>query len=77
MINACVLVRCKAGKYEEVSNMAKKLTNVKNAYTVFGRWDVIVEIQAPQMTDIDATTTEINTFEGVRSIETLIEKPLP
>ena len=77
MLSACVLVRCRPGKYEEITSNVKKLPHVVNAYSVFGRWDVIIEIKAPSMPDIDATTTSINTMLGVRSIETLIEKPLP
>ncbi|MHA2059770.1 MAG: Lrp/AsnC ligand binding domain-containing protein [Candidatus Ranarchaeia archaeon] len=76
MICACVLVRCRPGKYKEVVADSKKLSHVANAYNVFGRWDVIIEIQAPSMPDVDNTTTSINTMTGVRSIETLIEKPL-
>jgi len=77
MICACVLVRCRPGKYKEVVGNSKKLPHVINAYSAFGRWDVIIEIQAPSMPDVDNTTTSINTMDGVRSIETLIEKPLP
>ncbi len=38
MISACVLVRCKAGKFRSVAERVKEIEGVVRVFTAAGRW---------------------------------------
>jgi DNA-binding Lrp family transcriptional regulator len=61
MISACVLIRAERGKFDEVARNLKQIPEVKNAFSVLGRYDIVADIEAP------------NRLSGVVFTETLPE----
>ncbi len=51
----------------------KKFLEVKSAYLVFGKHDVIAFAEAPTYEALSALTTNVNATLGVKSTETIIE----
>lgn len=72
MVIACTLIDCEAGKYEKVVGELKKLDEVKKAFGIHGRWDVVAEIQVADLKALGDIALKINGMEGVRASETLI-----
>lgn len=73
MVSGCVLIYCDAGKFETVLSEVKKLTGVKIAFSVFGRCDVLAEIEAVDIKILSETVRKIATLPGVTATETLVE----
>ena len=77
MIMAFVLIRVGAGEHlsfmRSVKEEIAKIKGVKKVYEVFGRYDLIVLIEAPTLEELSATITDkIRAIEGVQSTESLI-----
>lgn len=70
---ACVLVRALPGKVKTALEAIKKVKNVVRAFPVYGRYDIVVFVEAPDFKSLTAASREINTIEGVKSTETAIE----
>ena len=70
---ACVLVRALPGKVKTVLEAAKRVKNVVRAFPVYGRYDIVVFVEAPDFKSLTAASREINTIEGVKRTETAIE----
>jgi len=79
VVSACVLIRCEAGKILDVASLLgvaeriKGFKGVKTAFPVLGRWDVVVELEAPTIEALAATVLKINSLSGVRDTETIVE----
>lgn len=72
MVFACVLISCKPGKYGKVVGELKKLGEVKRAFGVHGRWDVVAEIEVADLGALGGAALKINGLGGVMASETLI-----
>lgn len=46
------------------------LSNVRTVYTTNGRWDLIVDIGATTLEELDTVLTQIRRFDGIASSET-------
>jgi DNA-binding Lrp family transcriptional regulator len=58
---------------EEVLKALKNVENVKEAYSVFGVYDVVVKVEADSMDKIkDLITYRIRRLDGVSSTLTMI-----
>lgn len=73
MVNAVVLIKSVATKQDELINKLKVLEHVKKVYPCYGRFDVVVFIDAPDIDKVKLLTLKINSMDGVRSTETLLE----
>lgn len=73
MVNACVLIRVAPGRLEAVVEAVSAVTNVRKAFMVFGRYDVVAFVEAPDCETACKTALTINALEGVKSTETAIE----
>jgi DNA-binding Lrp family transcriptional regulator len=58
---------------EAVLRKVKSLKGVKKAFVAYGRYDMIAFAQATEYPEIRRLTGEINSMQGVRSTETLVE----
>ena len=47
MISACVLIRAERGKFDEVAKNLKQIPEVKKAFSVLGRYDIVADFEAP------------------------------
>ncbi|MEM2987149.1 MAG: Lrp/AsnC ligand binding domain-containing protein [Nitrososphaerota archaeon] len=72
MVVACILICCEAGKYKDVVSDIKKTKGVKRVFGVHGRWDVVVEVEAPDLKALGEISLKLHGLEGVRATETLI-----
>jgi len=72
-----VLLRLEAGKEEEVLTKIKQIEGINKVQAVFGRWDVVATVEAP---DLNALTSlvikKIRAIEGVSATETLVSTTL-
>jgi DNA-binding Lrp family transcriptional regulator len=73
MVTGLVLVRLSAGQEKETLRQIKATKGVAHVSAVYGRWDVVVDIEAedlPQMTEV--VVGKIRSIPGVGSTETLV-----
>jgi DNA-binding Lrp family transcriptional regulator len=72
-LNACILMKTVPLQTEAVLRKVKSLKGVKKAFVAYGRYDLIAFAQATEYPEIRRLTGEINSMQGVRSTETLVE----
>lgn len=73
MITGLVLVRLAAGKEKGALAKIKDTKGVSHVSAVFGRWDLVVDIEAPDIATMTAIITQnIRPIPGVLSTETLV-----
>ena len=73
MITGLVLVRLAAGKEKGALAKIKDIKGVSHVSAVFGRWDLVVDIEAPDMNTMTIVITQnIRSIPGVFSTETLV-----
>jgi len=73
MISACMLIEASPGKVEAVLDRVKKVRGVRKALTVFGRFDVVAFIEAPDYEAVRGLSLTVNAIEGVEETETIVE----
>lgn len=61
------------GKHTATREAAKKFKEVKEAFFVFGRYDMAVLARAQDRNTLIKLAAKINALPGVRATETLIE----
>jgi DNA-binding Lrp family transcriptional regulator len=71
MISACILVRAERGKFEEVSDKLKQIPEVVSAFSVLGRYDIVVDVQARNSKALAHAVLKANRLGGVVFTETL------
>lgn len=70
---AFVLINAEIGAENEILQSLKKVSNVKEAYTVYGVYDVVAKIEAESMDKLkDVVTWHIRRLDKVRSTLTMI-----
>lgn len=75
---AFVLITCDAGKDREVMKSLSKVDGVKEAYEVYGSYDIIVRLEAEGEGMLKKIVNdEIRGIEGVKSTLTMIAYPAP
>ncbi|MEM1607031.1 MAG: Lrp/AsnC ligand binding domain-containing protein [Candidatus Bathyarchaeia archaeon] len=73
MLNACILMKVVPTKAEAVLEAVKKVSGVRKAYFTYGRFDIVIFLEAKDYAELRRATTIINGINGVRSTETLVE----
>jgi len=73
MLNACILLKVVPTRADVILKRVNEIKGVRKAYLTFGRFDLVVFVEVEDYKDLRTITTEINSFEGVRSTETLAE----
>ncbi len=71
MISACILVRAERGKFEEVTEKLKQIPEVRSAFSVLGRYDIVVDVQARNGKALAHAVLKANRLGGVVFTETL------
>ena len=77
MVTAFVLIRVGTGEHLNFAKSAKeemmKIEGVTKIYGVFGRFDIITQIEAPNLEKLSRITTDkMRAIQGVLSTESLI-----
>ncbi|MDW8044393.1 MAG: Lrp/AsnC ligand binding domain-containing protein [Nitrososphaerota archaeon] len=73
MVSACVLIRSEKGRYSEVVERVKQFKEVKRAFPVLGRYDVVVDVEAESFEKLGSTILRIGQLAGVVFTETMVE----
>ena len=73
MISACVLIRSKRGEFDEVVKKIKQFEVAKRIFPVLGRFDVVVDVEAPDPISLGNAVLRMGKIAGVVFTETLIE----
>jgi DNA-binding Lrp family transcriptional regulator len=77
MVRGLVLIKTTAKavslRFPNIVDEAKKISGVTDAFPVFGRFDVVVFIDAKDFEDLKNVALKINAIPGVKSTETLPE----
>lgn len=74
MVNATILMRLlKDSAGNRILESVKKIQGVKDAYYVFGRYDIVAYARTEDYPALARLALKLNALKGVRSTETLIE----
>jgi uncharacterized protein with GYD domain len=73
MTSACMLIRTEAGKFEKVTDNLDQILEVKKAFPVIGRFDVVVDLEAADPKALAKIVMKVNRLAGVVYTETLTE----
>lgn len=70
---AFVLINAEIGSDDEVLQALNKISNVKEAYLVYGVYDIVAKVEAETMEKLkDLVTWHIRRLDKVRSTLTMI-----
>ncbi|OIO74926.1 MAG: hypothetical protein AUJ85_04445 [Elusimicrobia bacterium CG1_02_37_114] len=73
MVSGLVLVRLQAGREKTVLAKIRDIKGVSNLSAVFGRWDLVIDIEAIDIVSLTSVVvSKIRSVPGVFSTETLI-----
>jgi DNA-binding Lrp family transcriptional regulator len=73
LISACVLIRAERGKFDEVAKNLKQIPEVRSAFSVLGRYDIVADIEARNGKALAHVILKANRLSGVIFTETLPE----
>ncbi len=70
---AFVLINTEIGAEEEVINELKKIGNVKEAYVVYGVYDIVAKVEADSMDKLkEIVSWRVRRLDKVRSTLTML-----
>ena len=73
MITGLVLIRLSSGREKLAMNKLKEIKGVSHLSAVFGRWDLVADIEAADMNQMtNVVVGKIRAVAGVYSTETLV-----
>ena len=72
-LNACILIKTTPVQTQEVLTKSKRLKGVRKVFIAYGRFDLVAFIEGTDYPEIRKLTGTLNSIEGVRSTETLVE----
>ena len=73
MITGLVLIKLQAGKETQALTKIKEVKGVSHVSAVYGRWDLVVDIEADDLPMMSRVVVEkIRTIPGVFATETLV-----
>jgi DNA-binding Lrp family transcriptional regulator len=77
MVKAFVLIVANPGATRRIATTLKALELVVDVHEVMGPYDIVLEVEAPQLTDIPVLLSEqIRTIEGIQSTTSLVAFPV-
>lgn len=71
MISACILIRAERGKFDQVAERLKQIPEVKSSFSVLGRYDIVVDVEAPSSKALAHAVLKASRLGGVVFTETL------
>lgn len=73
MVHAFIMVKTAAGKSEGLLAAIRDLESVSDAHIVAGTYDIIAEIDAPEVYNVlEAVSSGVQALEGVTDTKTYI-----
>ena len=77
MTKTFILIVTDPGTTRPVANALKELDLVTGVHEVMGPYDIVVELESPQLTDVPAIlSNHIRTIEGIQSTTSLVAFPV-
>lgn len=77
MTKTFILIVTDPGTTRRIASTLKKLPYVTDVHEVMGPYDIVVELEAPQLTDVPTIlTNDIRTIEGIQSTTSLVAFPV-
>jgi len=77
MAKAIILINADPGRDREVANKIKEIEGVQNVYLAAGRFDVVVEAQAPDDTSmLSLAYDQVRVIDGIRETHTMFCLPV-
>ncbi len=73
MLNACILIKLVPTKADAILEAIQRLEGANKVYFTYGRFDIVAFLEVDGYKTLRERTTQINSIEGVRSTETLVE----
>ena len=73
MISACVLLRTEHGRFDEVTERLKQITEIHAIFPVHGRYDSVADVEAADFDSLGDAVLKINRMAGVVFTETALE----
>lgn len=72
LVKAYFMAIVKRGSEHEVANRLSKMEGVTEALVTYGLWDIVVRIEAPSLSELDALITEMRKMEDIVQTSTLV-----
>lgn len=73
MVRAYVLLKAEVGEAATLAETSRSIDAVETAHVIAGDWDVIVEIEAPEVYDVLSTTaTRMQDLSNVLDTKTYV-----
>ncbi|MGQ9513632.1 MAG: Lrp/AsnC ligand binding domain-containing protein [Thermoproteota archaeon] len=72
MAIACLLATIEHRRCSDIMKTLGNMPEVKDAFMVFGQYDLVVFLEADDYAELSAVSAEINGICGVKKTETLI-----
>ena len=72
MALACLLAMLVHRQSPQVIKTLRNMPEVKDAFIVFGQYDLVVFLEADDYAELAAVTAEINKISGITNTETLV-----
>lgn len=72
-LDACILIKTVPLEMTSVLKKTKSLKGIRKVFVVYGRYDLVAFAEASGYPEVRKLTGEINSMQGVRSTETLVE----
>ncbi len=72
-LEACILLKTVPLQTDAVLRKVRSLPGVRKAFVAYGRYDIVAWVRGDAYPEIRKLTGEINSVQGVRSTETLVE----
>ena len=73
LLSACVLIRTVHGRFEDVVSSFRNWKAVRRVFQTLGRYDVVVDLEASDLNELNATVLRMGNFASVVFTETLVE----
>jgi uncharacterized protein with GYD domain len=71
-MKACLLIRTKPGKHNDVAESVSGIKGVKLAFPVLGRTDVVANVEVADLKALTGLVMKLVEAEGVVASETLV-----
>jgi len=71
-VKAYFMAIVKRGSEHDVAKRLGKMKGATEAIVTYGMWDVIVRIEAPNLSQLDALITEMRKMEDIVQTSTLV-----
>ena len=73
LISACILIRTERGRMEELAKKLKQIPEIKRAFPVLGRYDIVADVEAANSKQLAHAVTKTMRLGGIVFTETLPE----